>query len=170
MNRQVVAVPQHTLLGRVGQTFARCNTYVLPVIDGEGKFIGAISMAELLRWAGGGGHFYSCTGPDLLAMSSSAAHADEVRWHLMKNPPVVGPEAEISELLQLLRDFRVVLVVDQQRNPVGTILAVDVLAAMDQTESRPETVRPRPGERSIVDRGPSGIAQRELLEGQIMPT
>jgi CBS domain-containing protein len=137
MNRTVVTVPHRMPLGTVARTFARCNTNILPVVDGQGEFIGAIAMAELFRWASEGGHYDTPGCIDWRTMASGAGRTDEVRWYLMKDPPVVAPGTGIPELAELLRKSRVVLVIDKQRRPVGTILAVDVLAVTDPFETQP---------------------------------
>lgn len=164
MNRTIVTVPHRIPLGIAARTFARTNSLVLPAVDEQGKFVGAISAMEVHQWASAGGHYDACASPDWRTMTPGTGRTDEVRWYLMKNPPVVAPETGIPELVELLRKSRVVLVVDNKRRPVGKILAVDMLAVTGPFESQPsEKLVPRLRDGEQVDLTLSNLASDKPL-------
>jgi CBS domain-containing protein len=65
-----------------------------------------------------------------------------VRNQMTRDPVLVTPETPITELARKMLDAHIhrVIVVDEQRRPVGVVSSTDVLAAVAYGDACPEEV------------------------------
>jgi len=132
--RQLPATLSHrTSLQSAARVFARWQLDVLPVTDDEGRFVGAVTAADALRWSLDDGPAPCSRAPawtDWQIMAPGAGGADEVRWHLATEPVVVSTDAGLADLARHLEERRAdcALVLDERHRPVGVLSVGDCLA------------------------------------------
>ncbi|MEN3029064.1 MAG: KpsF/GutQ family sugar-phosphate isomerase [Aquificaceae bacterium] len=85
------------------------------VVDGEGKLVGIITDGDLRRFANRGGRFDHSIARDVMTTKPKTAHMEELA----------------AEALRRMEDHKitVLLVVDEERRPVGIIHMHDILKA-----------------------------------------
>src|SRR5262245_64260836 len=135
MSRVPVTVHHRMTLRAAGRVMTRWRLHVLPVTDDQGRFVGTLSAAEMLRWAldggpgGSQGHDTSAW-TDWQVMAPGAGRTDEVRWHLTADSVVVAADASLADLARRLGERRAccAVVIDERRCPVGVISRGDFLA------------------------------------------
>lgn len=134
LGTSVVSVHHRMSIARAASVMDRWRLHVLPVTDDRGQFIGVLTAADVLRWALDGGTSHDTTvWTDWQLTEPAPAWPDEVRWHLVENPVVVEPDADLTYLAQLMSAARAscAVVVDSQRRPIGILSIGDVLASWD---------------------------------------
>ena len=154
MCRDLVTVRHRMTLRAAARVLARWRVHLLPVTDDQGRFVGVLSAAELLRWAadggtGGGQGHDTGAWTDWQLMAPGAGRTDEVRWHLAADPVAVATDTPLADLAGRMRDRRAccAVVIDGHRRPVGVVSGADLLAA----EHGPRTT-PKAGGRAAARR------------------
>jgi CBS domain-containing protein len=68
---------------------------------------------------------------------------DEVRRHMTRDPLLVTADTRLAEIAEVLLDpRRPVVVVDEERRPLGVVSSTDLLGALASAERRPEAGPP----------------------------
>jgi CBS-domain-containing membrane protein len=151
MNRALVTVPHRMTLRGAAKVLARWQAHVLAVTDDRGQFAGMLSAADLLGWVAGDEQNQD-TGArsEWHLLAPVGGRNDEVRWHLAANPAVAVPSASLFDLAWLMHRARTgwVVILDEQRRPIGVVSAVDLLAA-DWPRQDSACPRVPPGEAGV---------------------
>jgi CBS-domain-containing membrane protein len=77
-----------------------------------------------------------CVLTDWQVVELEKLPADEVRCHMTSHPVTAGPATPIRTLARMMIDVHVhrVIVVDQERKPIGVVSSTDLLAALARDE------------------------------------
>ncbi|WP_313352480.1 HPP family protein [Paracoccus sp. (in: a-proteobacteria)] len=141
MSRDLVTVAPHTRLARVADIFRRHGFTSLPVVGGDGQFLGVIFQLHLIRRAREDAfrhdRRFSAAMSDLLTPKrGTPTRAREI---MQTDPPHVGPDAPIGTLLPLLAsgEFDAVPVLDGPRI-VGIVTQTDLISALARQSLRQE--------------------------------
>lgn len=151
MSRVPVTVHHRMPLRGAGRVLAFCGHHVLPVTDEQGRFVGTLTAADVLRWAldgstGGGQWCYDTSAwTDWQMMAPGAGRTDEVRWYMVPDPFAVTADTSLADLAQEMRERRAccAVVIDDQQQPVGVVSGGHFLAA-DDSQPHPKERVARP--------------------------
>lgn len=124
MSREVVVIPQATSLREAARLFAREQISGAPVVDEQGRCVGVLSASDFFRPA---------------AESLAVPFDEPVSAHMTADPVTVGPATPVRELSRQMLDAHIhrVIVVDEQRRPIGVISSTDILAAVAYAGAAP---------------------------------
>jgi CBS-domain-containing membrane protein len=131
MSRSPVTIQHRMTLRGAARVLARWRAHALPVTDDQGRFVGVLSAADLLRWAADGGAGYDTAAwSDWQLMAPAAGRTDEVRWHLAADTAVVPHDASLADVARRMRDARAccAVVLDGRGRPVGVVSGADLIA------------------------------------------
>jgi CBS-domain-containing membrane protein len=147
MSRNVLVISPHMSLKAAAHLLAQADVSGAPVVDGEGRCVGVLSAADLVHWMdrgkpatmrrGAGASSVCC---DRQVDGSGDLPDDEVSLYMTTNVVATGPETQVGEMARWMRDAHIhrIVIVDEQRRPVGVVSSMDVLAAVARMESHPE--------------------------------
>lgn len=116
----------------------------VPVVDAQGKVIGIVSKTDLLRRCSEGtddlppGYLFqvlSEQGDDEEAADATPEPLICAEDVMTKGPLMVGPEVSASAVARLMFQSRVhrVVVVDQEKIPLGIITSMDLIGALPRS-------------------------------------
>ncbi len=144
MSKEVISIPARMTLRSAAHLLLHSQISGAPVVDEWNRCVGVISGTDFVRWV------EKEPGPEGVTRPSQATPYcaewqvaeleqvpnDEVRLYMTKDPVTVHPETPISELARAMLDAHIhrVVVVDENRHPVGIITATDILAAVAYRE------------------------------------
>jgi len=123
MIRDVVVIPVETSMRTAANVLAKNQISGAPVVNAEGHCVGVLSIAD----------FFRGTLNENLEMNP----ADQVGEHLTTDLVAVDPTTPIRQLTKMMLDADIhrVIVVDDQRRPIGIVSSTDVLAAITSAEN-----------------------------------
>ncbi|TPM39550.1 HPP family protein [Mesorhizobium sp. B2-3-4] len=112
MSRDVVSVPEHAAADEARQQLLDHNIRTLPVVDADGRLVGAIGLRELTR-------------------------ATDTVKGVMAKAGTASPRTPAMSLLPVLTDGRshAVVIVDAERHILGLITQTDLLAAAARVQT-----------------------------------
>lgn len=110
-------LPAHASIGAAGQALAAAGTPVLPVVDGDGRYVGLVSEHAVLAALAAGQH-----GP--------------VR-PLVVPVETLRAQDRTADAVRRLREAEAVPVVDAEGRLTGWVTAGSLLAALGQESSPP---------------------------------
>jgi len=118
MIRDVIVIPLRTTTLKAAHLLAKAQISGAPVVDAEGRCIGLISVADIFRGA--------------LNENLEMEPEDCVGEHMTTNLVTADSTTPIRQLTQMMlgADGHLVIVVDDQRRPIGIVSSTDVLAAI----------------------------------------
>jgi CBS domain-containing protein len=175
MTRPVESLHQDMTLPAAAGLLRRAGVSGAPVVDGVGRCIGVLSLADLVRWtetlhskcqpdrreictctfldgdrcmlpvgacsvqglerSDGGNPVPFCRMPRCVLTDwqvvSDAPPTKKVRDFMTADPVLVTPERPLAEAARMMVDAHIhrVIVVDEERRPVGIVIAADIIAA-----------------------------------------
>jgi CBS-domain-containing membrane protein len=135
MNPDVVLLSPEMPLRDAAELLATARIRGAPVVNERGRCIGVLSTTDLLHWAEdrdpGSGPFgtYVC---EWEVAKRRARPEDRVRGYMTTDPVTATTEAGIAQLARMMIDAGIhrVIVVDEERRPIGVVSSSDVLAAV----------------------------------------
>lgn len=138
MSRDLVTVGPAAPLSEVAQLFDRHGFTSLPVVDGQGRFLGLIFQLHLIRRAGaparGSRAPFGAAMAWLRARGGGGAtgEGDRAGDVMATDGPWVAPEASVGELLALLAEQErdAVPVLAEDRTLAGLVTQTDLIAAL----------------------------------------
>ena len=137
MTSLVVSVPQEMSLQGAARRLVQFQVSGAPVVDAEGRCVGVLSAADFIRWVGGPARGKSksadCMCEAWQIFDSAEYSTDETVQSIMTPDPVfVTKLTSVQRLSQMMLDAHIhrLIVVDQDRKPVGIVSSTDVLAAV----------------------------------------
>jgi CBS domain-containing protein len=147
MSPASVVLPHGMSLVTAARLLSERQLGVAPVIDTPGRCVGVLWAEDFLKWAADGGRadqaddpLTNCVWCDWQIVDVEAAQRNQVRGHMTRDPLLVMPDTRLAEIAELLLDphRRSVVVVDEERRPVGVVSIKGVLAALASVEHQPE--------------------------------
>lgn len=134
MSCKVLTIPQDTPMREAAQTLLRAQVSGAPVVDAQGRCVGILSAADFVQRA----------GRLEAAISAQRAPGDPVRRHMTTDLVTADPETHIGTLARTMIDGRIhrLVIVDEERRPIGIVSSTDLLAAIAYGE--------RAGERTFT--------------------
>jgi CBS-domain-containing membrane protein len=139
MTRAVEAIPQEMSLRAAAHLLSQARISGAPVVDAHGRCVGVLSATDFLHWAEKGGPAPEalparpgCRHTDWQVMDAESLPQDEVRQYMTADVVTVPPGTRIADLARQMLDAHIhrVIVVDEQRFPVGIVTSTDILAAV----------------------------------------
>jgi len=146
MTPTVLTLPEEMRLPAAARLLSRQQVSGAPVADREGHCVGVLSTTDFMHWAGesaatcrGVGQSqhpsfptYDALGFEWELLEPDQLPHDEVREHMTRDPVTVSPGTSISTMAQLMLDGHIhrLIVLNEERQPIGIVSTTDVLAAM----------------------------------------
>jgi len=137
MTPDVTAIPRHLSLRSAARMLAQARVSGAPVIDGTGTCVGVISATDFVHWAKGGPHRRlpeqpECVCADWQVIESEELPAEEVGSFMTADPVTAGLATKIGDLARMMLDAHIhrIIIVDEDRHPIGVVSSTDVLAAV----------------------------------------
>jgi CBS domain-containing membrane protein len=112
MSRDVILVPEHATVDEARKQLLDQNIRTLPVVDSDGRLVGAVGLRELTKGA------------------------DTVKG-VMSKTATASPDTPAMRLLPVLTVGRshAVVIVDAERNILGLVTQTDLLAAAARAQN-----------------------------------
>jgi CBS domain-containing protein len=133
------AIPLHMSLRDAARVLSRARITGAPVVDAAGRCVGVLSSTDFVRVAETGGEAYTvhCTRPlgidgNWQVVDLEFLPNDEVGWHMTRDAVTAPATARVTELARLMRRARIhrVVILDEERHPVGIVSSSDILGAV----------------------------------------
>jgi CBS domain-containing protein len=149
MTPAVLTLPEEMRLRAAARLLSRQQVSGAPVVDREGHCVGVLSTTDFMHWAGesaatgeavGRRHpgfpTYDALGFEWEMLEPDQLPHDEVREHMTRDPVTVSPGIRIVTMAQLMLDGHIhrLIVVNEERQPIGIVSTTDVLAAIARGE------------------------------------
>jgi CBS domain-containing protein len=166
MTTPVITVDLKSTLEHAAHLMLSQNLKRLPVVDEQGRLLGIVSRADLLRTVAHAARLGAIT-PETLPAGATWVH--EV---MSRDVPTVHPDTPVPEVLDRLvaTSFRRVVVVDADRHVLGIILDSDLLR-QTQPEARPGLIRAlanRLAGRHALAAATAASTAQEVMERQVL--
>jgi CBS domain-containing membrane protein len=136
MSRDVVVVPQDMDLRTAAQLLSRARITGAPVIDGRGRCVGVVSATDFIHWAEDlreeRCRAPQCVCADWQVIESANLPAAAVSQYMTADPVTATTTTALADLARMMVDAHIhrVIIVDEQRRPVGVVSSTDILAAV----------------------------------------
>jgi CBS-domain-containing membrane protein len=138
MSRNVMVISQHMSLKAAAHLLAQAEVSGAPVVDAEGRCVGVLSAADLVRWVDRGKPTTEQCSADASCVCDwqigglDDLPEDEVSRYMTSNVVATGPETCVGEMAGWMRDAHIhrIVIVDERRRPIGLVSSTDVLAAV----------------------------------------
>jgi len=120
MTKDVIVISAETALEDAAHVLAENQITGAPVVDTNGRFVGVLSATDFFRWV----------EDERQEMEISRSY--EVNTLMSIDPVTVAPTKSVRDLARMMIDGHIhrVIVVDEQRRPIGIVSSTDVLAVM----------------------------------------
>lgn len=106
-----------------------------PVVDAEGRCVGVLSATDFIHWAEKGEK--PAAGKETVCSPWQIFEEEElpkevVLHYMTRDPVMVSSESPVGDLARMMLDAHIhrVIVVDQDRRPIGVVSSTDILAAL----------------------------------------
>jgi CBS domain-containing protein len=125
MKPEVITIPIASTMRAAAQVLAKAHISGAPVVNREGRCVGVLSAADFFRGA---------VQEDL-----EIDPTDQVGEHMTADPVLVAPATPVRQLARMMLDAAIhrVIIVDDQRRPIGVVSSTDVLAAVAYAQKDP---------------------------------
>lgn len=141
MRRAAVVLPKGMSVAAATRLLSAHKIRVAPVTDISGRCVGVLSVMNILQWAGDGdradGEEADSVWCEWQVVDFKEVRRDEVRRHMTRDPLLVAPDMDVAAIVGTL-SRRPVVVVDQERRPLGVVSSNGVLAALTSDALRPD--------------------------------
>lgn len=139
MTRTMVLLPRDMSLQGAARRLIEADVHGAPVVDDDGRCVGVLSAMDIVHW----------TNKAKAAPKESSEYfspwqvvepgelpGDAVSNYMTTDPVFVSPRTPIGELARNMLDARIhrVIVVEEERRPVGIVSCTDILAAVAHAE------------------------------------
>ena len=143
MSQEVLLIPQHMSLRAAAHRLAQVRVGGAPVVDAEGRCVGVLSAADLVHWVDRGERAPAARGEEACVCCDwqldrrDDIPEDEVSHCMTRDVVSAGTNARLGELARWMRDAGVhrIIILDEERRPVGVVSSMDVLAAVARLEA-----------------------------------
>jgi CBS-domain-containing membrane protein len=139
MSADVVVISQDTPLREAACLLAHSHISGAPVVDDRGRCVGMLSATDFVRWASETGAVDPpppdswprfCSDWQLVNLEALPSNA--VRHYMSADLVTAQPECTITELALRMLDAHIhrIVVLDEERRPLGLVTSTDILAAV----------------------------------------
>jgi CBS domain-containing protein len=144
MSRDLTLVPQDMSLTGAANLLSRASISGAPVVDEEGRCVGVLSTTDFVHYVTSEGMRGPHMSERLLERvcewqvpSGRTSSPDEVRSYMTHDPVTVEPGASVAHLARMMLDAHIhrVVVVDEEKRPIGIVSSTDILAAVAHVEA-----------------------------------
>jgi CBS domain-containing protein len=139
VHRTVLALPQEMSLVKAAQLLRKRHWCAAPVTDSSGRCVGVLSAMDILRWnleerrSGPKGIAPTgCVWCDWQIVDVKSTEQDDVVQYMTRDALLVTPATPLVLIAKILLkpDSGPVVVVDEERRPLGVLSSKDILAAL----------------------------------------
>jgi CBS domain-containing membrane protein len=136
MSRDVVVIPQDMDLRTAAQLLSRGRITGAPVIDHGGRCVGVISATDFIHWAEDlretGRQAPQCVCADWQVVEAANLPEAPVAKYMTADPVMATTSSAVADLARMMVDAHIhrVIIVDDERRPVGVVSSTDILAAI----------------------------------------
>lgn len=149
MSREVLTLSQWMPVQSAVRALTRVRVGGAPVVDEHGQCVGVFSLSDCNRRLRGDNRdvraetpLPGCVCCDWTVVQGKwdALPADAVSRYMTPDPVLVLPETPLGELTQMMVDAHIhrLIVVAEDRRPLGVVSSTDVLAAIARAASEQE--------------------------------
>jgi CBS domain-containing protein len=142
MSRDVITIPQPMSLRAAAHRLAQSGISGAPVVDEYGRCVGMISATDMVRFLDRSPcSVESEASPgfcsDWQVLDVEQLPVESVATFMSTDLVTAPPNLRVPALARLMLEARVhrVLVIDEQRRPLGLVSSTDVLRAVARLES-----------------------------------
>lgn len=139
MSRDVVVISQDTPLREAACTLANSHISGTPVVDEHGHCVGVLSATDFVQWASESGAADPrptegrprfCSEWQMVDLDALPGNA--VRNYMSGNIVTVEPSVLITGVARRMLNAHIhrVIVLDEERRPIGIVTSTDILAAV----------------------------------------
>jgi CBS domain-containing protein len=147
MSRDVVVIPKEMSLRAAAHLLSQHQISGAPIVDKDGRCIGVVSATDFLQWiekhevGARPNRAHTSCYCDWHVLEPDKLPADRVVNSMTANPVTVPPDTPIDRLARLMLDAHIhrLIVVDNERRPIGVVSSTDILAAVAFRDSRSRT-------------------------------
>jgi CBS-domain-containing membrane protein len=139
MSPEVIKIARWTSLRTAARMLRQAQISGAPVVDEYGRCVGVLSATDFMRWVEKESHAQAAPSPSPCAEwqvgDLEAVPTDEVGVHMTPDPVMMAPEASIGELARAMLNAHIhrVIIVNEDRRPIGIVTSTDLLAALAST-------------------------------------
>jgi len=142
MSRDVIAIRKDMPLATAARLFADKHISGAPVIDEQEHCIGVLSATDFVYWTGKKSKIDKvdtidtlvdpCFYSDWEIIDPALLPCDSVYRYMSTNLVTAEPATPIMDLARWMLDAHIhrIIVVDEQRRPIGIVSSTDILAAV----------------------------------------
>lgn len=142
MSRDVVMIPGEMSLRTAAHLLSQNQISGAPVVDAEGRCVGVVSATDFVHLAekdSTADRSHRSPTPCYSAWQVQELEnppANQVADSMTTDPVTVPPHTAIGNLARLMLDAHIhrVIVVDEQRRPIGVVSSTDILAAVARAD------------------------------------
>lgn len=137
MSRDVITIPRAMSLRTAARLLAGARVTGAPVVDSDGRCVGVISSTDFLRWAGQSEGQVADPNVECVCCAWQIVESGSLPEHqvgelMTPDPVMVTQVTPIYDLARMMLDARIhrIVVIDEQRCPMGVVSTTDILAAV----------------------------------------
>jgi CBS domain-containing protein len=142
MSCDLVTIPLEMSLRSAARLLSRNQISGAPVVDAAGRCVGVLTATDFLQCAGRGGEAARparsapCFCSDWQVPDADTLPADSVAAYMTPDPVLVTPGTRLGQLARSMLDAHIhrVIVANADRQPLGIVTSMDVLAAVARTD------------------------------------
>jgi CBS domain-containing protein len=144
MSRDVVMVPEKMSARAAAQLLSREQISGAPVVNLAGRCVGVLSATDFMHQAVADGRprLYkqpeaeACACSEWQVMDLERLPLEEVSSYMTADPVTTAPHTTIGELARMMLEAHIhrIIVVDQDRRPIGVVSTTDILAALARAD------------------------------------
>lgn len=149
MSRAAMVLPGGMSLAGAARLLTEQQLSLAPVVDALGRCVGVLSARDVLRWAAAREQEpapHEGVWCDWQVVREEAPRRDEVRRHMAHDPLLVRRDTPLPAVTDALLSPRPrpVVVVDEERRPLGVITQRELLMVLAVTDRRARAETPTP--------------------------
>jgi CBS domain-containing protein len=145
VHRTVLVLPEEMRVERAAHLLLKRRLRAAPVTDSSGRCVGLLSAVDILRWnlderPSGPNSIArtACVWCDWQVVDVKSTERNDVVRYTMRDPLLITPDMRLMEIAKILLqgDRGPVVVVDDERRPLGVLSSKDILAALAFADRR----------------------------------
>lgn len=150
MNGEVLCIPRDMGMQAAARCLGQMRVSGAPVVDEQGRCVGVLSSGDFVACCAanrtrcaqhraetnrGPCTFPDCVGSEWQIVDVAESIEGLVRDRMTPDPVMARPETPIGRLAKMMVDARIhrLIIVDEQRRPVGIVSTTDIVAAVART-------------------------------------
>lgn len=152
MQGDVVTIPRDMGMQAAARCLGQMHVSGAPVIDENGRCVGVLSSGDFVSCCAAnrsrcGKHraeaqhgpctFPDCVGSEWQIVNAAESKEGVVRDYMTIDLVTAQPETTVAQLARMMMDAHIhrIIIVDDQRRPLGIVSTTDIIAAVAQADS-----------------------------------